>query len=161
MALDFDPKYPEAHLVKGQLLIALRRDYPAAQAELERYLKVKPNDPGAAKLAELCRHVVNNDRTLIAFAEAFQEQQAFTLADGMMSQFGKNAPQYRTQLLALYQKRLEKAFPSGGSNIRWDMSHEGNISLQINSLEQLTDLSVLQGMALTELGLGRAGRCAT
>jgi tetratricopeptide (TPR) repeat protein/Leucine-rich repeat (LRR) protein len=158
VALDFDPKHAEAHLLKGQLLIALRRDYPAAKAELETYLKTAPNDPGAGKLVELCRQAVDNDRTLIALADAFQDQQLFTLADGMMSQFGKNAPKYRKQLLALYQKRIEKACPGGGPHIKWEMSPEGNISLWLHEQRHLTDLSLLQGMALTELSLHSCGQ---
>src|SRR5262249_49497828 len=46
-ALEFDPDYPEAHLLKGELL-AVRQQFPAAQRELERYLQAKPNDSAAA-----------------------------------------------------------------------------------------------------------------
>lgn len=156
VALDFDPKNAEAHLLKGQLLIVLRRDYPTAQEELETYLKAKPNDAEARKLVELCRQAVNNDRTLIAFADAFQDQQAYTLTDGMMRQFGKNAPEYRKQLMALYQKRIDKAWPGMSKGLQ--ITPDGNFTLNIAEQAELTDLSPLQGMALTELSLAGCGQ---
>lgn len=155
-ALEYDPDYADAHFLKGQLLI-VRQDYPAARAELEWYLKQKPQDKAAARLTELCRKArANDDFTLLNFAEEFTEQGLLPLADAVA---GENAGRLRGKMLEIYRKRIEQAWPGLGSCLAdaptgfcLDLG-AGSAWLRSWKRKPITDLSPLRGMALTELTL--------
>src|SRR5208337_964131 len=115
LALEYEPNHVESRLLKGQLLI-VQQQFSAAAAELEKYLKLRPNEPGVKKLAELCQKARPDDHaTQLAFAAEFTAQKSFQLADGMVGQFGANTVEARQQLLLLYRKRIEAAWPGLGN----------------------------------------------
>jgi serine/threonine protein kinase len=149
VALDFDRNHAAAHLVKGQLLV-VRKEYTSAQTELEEYLKDTPQDKDALRLASLCRKARPDEPTLLAFAEAFNEQREFALADGVL---GGNLVEARGKLATLYRKRLDGIQPRLGESL--SMTSDGKFQLYVRQPTQLSDLAPLRGMALSTLHLER------
>jgi len=170
VALEYDPQIVEARLLKGQLLIA-NKDFAAAQEALQAYLGQRPQDQDAAQLLDLCRKARPGEASSWApFIEVFERQKATSLAERMA--------QDRDQLLKLYRKRLETAWP--GVHIRLVMDKEGKCELDVfagtkvvqdvtplagmpltrlnlTGCDKVTDLGPLRGMPLTRLDLGGCG----
>jgi serine/threonine protein kinase len=145
-ALDFDPDYAGAHLLKGQLLIA-RKDFPAARKELERYLKSEPDDAQTDKLARLCATAKVDDPAAAAeLADILIRQHVPALAVGLLK-----APE---QLRDIHRMKIEKAWPGLGS--RLDMDADGRLSLNLVDCPQVLDLAPLKGVPLRKLTIHRS-----
>lgn len=155
-ALEYQPKHTEARLLKGQLLI-IQQQFSDAARELNKYLDLRPQDRGAVKLLELCRNAKRDHHaTQLAFAVEFSEQNAFPLADGMLRQYGMNTVEARRQLLGLFQKQIDAAWPGLGSRLTLDSS--GRFKLNFAECEVVSDLKPLERMPLTSLHLFNCGR---
>jgi serine/threonine protein kinase len=151
IALDYDPQNAEARLLKGQILI-VRGEFPAAEKELREYLRSKPNDAEARKLAELCPKARPNDAgTLLTIAQIFNRQQAPALADGLLTRFGQSSSEARRQLFDVYRKRIETAWPGSGNRLWMDAT--GIFELNLSGVAEVSRLDPLQGMPLTKLTL--------
>ncbi len=59
----------------------------------------------------------NDINSQLLLADIFTRHMAFGLADGALQNHGATAQDVRQKLLALYQQRLEKAWPGKGKNI--------------------------------------------
>jgi len=152
-AVEYDPERADARLLRGQLLI-VRGDYGAARAELEQYLKLKPADAEAAELVELCRKGRPGDTASVAaMADVFRRQNELALAASMF--------QSREDLLALYRKQINAAWPGAGAALNMDKT--GFCTFAIPPVppglsEKVEDLTPLRGIPLVALNLGNCGR---
>jgi serine/threonine protein kinase len=141
VALEYDPDYAPARLLKGQLLIA-RKDFVAARQELERYLKSRPGDEYTAKLARLCAVGKVDDPALNAeLADVLIRQQMTTLAVGLLQ-----APE---KLREVHRLKIERAWRGLGQRLSMDAN--GQLSLNLDNCPQVLDLVPLKGMPLREL----------
>lgn len=146
VALDYDPDNARARLLKGQLLIA-RKDLAAARQELERYLKSRPSDAQTTKLARLCATGKVDDPAVAAeLADILIRQEMGTLAVGLL-----HAPE---KLLAVYQQKIDKAWPGLGQ--RLSMDADGRLALNLDNCPQVLDLVPLKGMPLRELRIAHS-----
>jgi serine/threonine protein kinase len=144
VALDYDPEQAAARLLKSQLLI-VKKDFAAAQRELQQYLRQRPDDRDAAELLELSGQARPDDASSSApFVPVFARQKAFTLAEQMTKD--------RNQLRELYRQRIETAWPGRGSRLTVDP--DGKLHLALAGCPEVGDLTPLRGMRLTELQLG-------
>ncbi len=153
LALTYAPRHAEARLLKAQLLI-VQQNFADARAELTDYLRLKPNDARAQRLADLCRRPqpdgVDN---LLQIALVFEEQQELPLADGLLTLYGGSSFEVRQKLLGLYQKRIETRWPGLGEQLTMD--GVGIYRLFLQDCKQVTTLAPLTGIPLTWLNLGR------
>jgi serine/threonine protein kinase len=176
-ALRFDEQDADAHLLSGQLLIGEQR-YDEAHQHLMACLKVRPRDDKATPLAKICDGLRPDQRTkLLALAEELDRQKLFTISTRVTQQADKlQGP--RNELLALYQKRIESAWPGLGAalainddgvHLNFDSQRERVRDLtplqgmklnwlNLNGCDLITDLSPLQGMPLKALFLNRCNR---
>jgi serine/threonine protein kinase/Leucine-rich repeat (LRR) protein len=151
VALDYEPENTDARLLRAQLQI-VRRDFGAARADLQQYLRLQPDDVSARKLNELCeRSDPEEAGTLLAFAAVLNELKSHTLADGLLTRYGPDSIAARKQLLGVYQKRIDKAWPGYGRFMHVD--DNGVYSLYLVNNQRPTDLTPLQGIPLTSLSL--------
>ena len=73
LALLYEPKDADAHLLRGQILLG-QKDWTAARGELEQYLQQK-NNADVRKLLELCSTGKANDAaTQYAVADVLRRQ---------------------------------------------------------------------------------------
>jgi hypothetical protein len=94
-------------------------------------------------LLELCRNAQAEDsRSVAAFADAFLSMNEVVLAARMVST--------REELLALYCKRIDTAWPIVGSK-HLMMDKNGNCTLAIRRRRDMTDLEPLRGMPFVRL----------
>jgi serine/threonine protein kinase len=142
-ALDYDPDYASAHLLKGQLAIA-RKDFAAARPELELYLKLRPGDTDAKKLADLAATARADDPAAGAeLANVLLKQDLPTLAERLLE-----APE---KLLEVHRRKIEVAWPGQGAQL--GLRSEGKISLSLTDASTILDLSPLQGIPIRSLSL--------
>jgi serine/threonine protein kinase len=146
VAAEYDPDNVAAHLLRGQLLIAHKKDFTGARAELEQYLQRRPEDAEVQKLIELCRKAHSDDpASLASFVSVLMKQNELALAAHMVRS--------RDELLALYRQRLNAAWPSSGEMLQVDS--DGRFTLQLTGVRgMVTDLSPLRGIPLTRINLG-------
>jgi serine/threonine protein kinase len=141
IALDYDPDYAPAQLLKGQLLIA-RKDFAAARQELERYVKSRPSDAQAANLLQLCARGKGDDPALNAqLADILIRQQMGALAVGLLQ-----APD---KLLDVHRAKIEKAWRGLGQRLTMDA--DGQLTLNLDNCPQVLDLAPLKGIPLHTL----------
>jgi serine/threonine protein kinase len=141
VALDYDPDYAPARLLKGQLLLA-RKDFAGARQELERYLKARPDDAQTAKLARLCAAAKADDPAVAAeMADVLIRQEMSPLAVGLVQ-----APD---KLRDIHRQKIEKAWPGLGQRLTMDA--DGRLALNLDNCPQVLDLVPLKGMPLREL----------
>src|SRR5262249_40606378 len=80
VAVDHDPDHAGARLFRARLRIA-EKDFPAARADLEKLLELRPEDAHGTRLLELCRNARADDsRSIAALADAFLAQEEVVLA---------------------------------------------------------------------------------
>jgi serine/threonine protein kinase len=145
VAVANDPDDTAARLLKGQLLI-VQKDYVGARQELSEYLRLKPADTDAARLAELCGTAKPNDAAAAtAFADVFLRQNATILAGSMI--------QSQNQLLAFYKRTIDAAWPGAGQQLTMDKN--GNCTLVLAARKDVVDLSPLKGMSITALHISQ------
>ena len=142
-ALDYDPDYASAHLLKGQLALA-RKDFAAAKPELELYLKLRPGDADAKKLAQLAATARADDPAAGAeLASILLKQNVPTLAEGLLE-----APE---KLLEVHRRKIDAAWPGQGANL--GLEADGRLTLSLTDSAKILDLSPLQGIPIRLLFL--------
>jgi serine/threonine protein kinase len=142
-ALDYDPDYAQARLLKGQLAVA-RKDFTAAKAELDLYLKLQPGDADAKKLAQLAATAKADDPAAGAeLASVLLKQNVPTLAEGLLE-----APE---QLLEVHRRKIDAAWPGQGANL--GLEADGKLTLGLTDSAKILDLSPLQGIPIRALHL--------
>ncbi len=176
-ALRFDDHDADAHLLRGQLLIGEQR-YEEARLEFAACLKARPGDAQARKLADLSGGAGPEQRgKLLALAAELDQQKLFTVSIRVTQQAEKlQGP--RNELLVLYRKRIEAAWPGlggalaindDGVHLNFDSQRERVrdltpltgmklTTLNLSGCELITDLTPLQGMPLKALFLHRCNR---
>jgi serine/threonine protein kinase/DNA-directed RNA polymerase subunit RPC12/RpoP len=148
-ALSFDENEADARFLRAQLLLS-RQDYAAARTELETCLKAKPHRNEAKSLLEQAQKVrADNTDTLLALAQEFYRQKAFSLGDSVADQ-AKDLFVSRDKLLANYQIRIEAAWPGLGPRLKFDAA--GKLILNFNHSD-VSDLGPLRGLPLNTLDL--------
>ena len=81
LALLYDPKNSDAHLLKGQVLIAQKK-FDDAGVELDKYLALRSDDADARELSQLCRQAKPDDNErMLALYEVLVRQKARGLSD--------------------------------------------------------------------------------
>ena len=156
-AQEYDAKYAEARLVKGQMLIA-QKNFAAGRAELEEYLRQRPQDADAKKLLDLCaRGKPDDPAVLIAVAEVFQRQKMPGLTFRLLQDFQQSF-EARKPLVALYQKQIEATWPGLGNRLR--LERDGQFRLNLHHFKQVAALDPLRGMQLHWLSLEQCDRIA-
>jgi serine/threonine protein kinase/Leucine-rich repeat (LRR) protein len=149
-AVEYDPERAEAILLKGQLLM-VNGNYAAAQGELEHYLKLRPSDADAAQLVDLCRKGRPQDATTAAaIAEVFRRQNRVTLAASMV--------QSRENLLEIYGKQIDRAWPGLGKNLQMDKDGMCTFAVPFPDRGKVADLMPLKGIPLSSLSLRSCGK---
>jgi serine/threonine protein kinase len=146
-ALEYDSDNAEAHLLKGQILIA-QKDFAAGREQLGRYLRQRPGDADAKKLAELCQGKAEDSSVLFAIAEVFQQQKAYALAARLLQDVRKLV-EARKPLLELYQKQVNAAWPGTANQLT--LEEDGKFRLDLNNRPQVVSLQPLRGMPLSRL----------
>lgn len=155
VALDYDPELHEALLLKGQMLIAMKR-FGEAEKTLVGYVEQKPDDGEARKLAALCRGADLDDlERMREFAHVFLRQKELALAGKML--------RANEELLALYLQRIEEAWPDLPSRIkrtaRLKVEKATTFALDLGGCGAVVkDLSPLRGMLLDRLTLQACGQ---
>jgi hypothetical protein len=143
LAVDYDSAHAGARLFRAKVLIA-EKDFPAARAELEKFLDLRPGDADGTRLLELCGKARAEDsRSFAAFADAFLSQNELVLAAHMVST--------REGQLAVYRQRIDDAWPKAKVGTALKMNKEGNCTLEIHTPRQITDLEPLRGIPLVRL----------
>jgi serine/threonine protein kinase len=141
IALEYDPNFAPARLLKGQLLISLK-DFTAARQELLRYLRLQPSDAHAATLARLCaRGRVDDPAVNAELADTLIRQQMSALAVGLLQ-----APE---KLRDVHRLKIERAWRGLGQCLNMDA--DGQLSLNLANCPQVLDLIPLKGMPIREL----------
>lgn len=144
IALLYDQGNPDAQLLKGKVLI-VKQKFKEAEAELQQYLRRRPDDPYAGKLTDCCRRANASDpRTIAPIVELFLDKNESALAMGMGD--------FQDKILENYRKRIEKAWPGLGGRLKLDTDGKLDLDL-VRCGKQVTDLVPLQGMPLTRLSL--------
>lgn len=152
LALDYDPDYPDALMLHGQLLIAVQKDFAAARKDFEQYLKQRPNDGYARELRDLCGRANPDDQgNLLVIAEIFTRQQAPFLAERVLKMYGENTFVARQRLLEMYQRKINDGWKGLGSKLTLDKA--GIYFLDLGGARQVVVLTPLEGMPLTKLSL--------
>jgi serine/threonine protein kinase len=151
-ALGYDDQDADAHLLRGQLLIGEQR-YEEASRDLTACLRTRPGDNEARKLDKLCEGARADRRDkLLALAEELDRQKLFTISTRVTQQ-AEALQGPRNELLALYRKRVEAAWPGLGGALA---VNDDGVHLNFDSQrERVRDLTPLAGMKLTTLNLNR------
>ena len=150
LAQAYDPASAESKLLKGQVHIA-RKEFPAGKAALDEYLAQKPDDADTRKLAEAAGRAKSDDvASLVALAAILQRQKASGLAVHLLSDVAR-ATEARKVTLALYQKKIEAAWPGLGPRLTMDAT--GSFYLTLAHCRQVSALDPLRGMQLSGLDL--------
>jgi serine/threonine protein kinase len=136
----------EARLLKAQLLIG-RKEFAAAREELEAYLRLEPGDENASRLAELCKDDSRDEMLRLgAMAEVLVRQRVGPIAMKVAAS--------SEQVMALYQERVQKAWP--GSQLVKDA--DGGISLDLSHCKDVSDLGPLRDLPINRLNLYACGQ---
>ncbi len=155
LALATAPGEAAPRLLKGQLLM-VKQNFPAAENELNEFLRAQPADEHARKLQQLCQQAQPDDvNQLLRIAAVFYEQKIYGLIDLLLHKYGKDSNDARQFLLKMYRERIEKSWKGRGNNLTIDVS---GLQLSLSKFGDLTDLSPLKGMPLTSLSLNNCGQ---
>jgi len=153
VALSVEPQHAEALLLRAQLHVA-RRKFVAAHADLHDYLKLAPQDSGAAELARLCltRHP---DAAPIVVANLLSRLGSPELAEDLLRTADERYAAYRERLKAAWPTLYVKG--SGPFVEPLTKDKEGRLSLNLQSHREVVDLTPLQGMTLSQLNIAQTG----
>ncbi len=148
IALESDPDQTDAYLLRGQLLLGLGR-YAEAAGPLGEYLRRRPDDVPARKLAELAREP-EPDRAayFLALNEVFRKQNAKLLA-GYTALVAERFLGTNREKLPGYQKLVEAAWPGFGRCLT--LTEAGEFALDLRGVPGLRDLTPLKVLPLSEL----------
>jgi Leucine-rich repeat (LRR) protein len=150
-ALDFDPALTDGYLLKGQLLLSLQR-YGEAVEPLREYSKRKPGNALARQLvASAERPEPTKAAYFVSLSDVFQKQKASALADHM-TRLAERLIEPKRDKLALYQKRIDIAWPGLGPRLQLvnDEYHLGGLG---GNQPVVSDLTRLKGIPLSALDL--------
>jgi serine/threonine protein kinase/Leucine-rich repeat (LRR) protein len=141
-ALSYDPDLASGYKLRAKLLIH-EQDYPAAAADLGKYLFYHADDQQAIKLLEMCKASKGTSSEITrAFADTFLLQGDSPFAEAMMeSSEGQ---------LKAYRQRLDQAWSGSGAGL--SLESDGNCTLTITN-RPLGDLSPLHGLPLSSLDI--------
>jgi hypothetical protein len=146
VALDYDPDHAEARLLKGQLLLS-RNDFSAASLELDRYLKLRPEDAQTAQLAHLCAHADTDLPSVQAdIGNLLVRQNQPLLAVGFFRSNEKRLP--------VYTQQIKKAWPDvNAARLYLDKDSKLCLVLRETREEKFLDLSPVRGIPLSTINL--------
>jgi hypothetical protein len=149
LALEYQPDYPPARLLKGQVLIA-QLNFTGAVPELEHYLRSRPDDGRARELLLLGRDARPEDRErLMNLAKVLLEQRMVGPSQCLMQEVYKRS-YWQAKDLPLLRKRIEAAWPELGNRLS---QRDGELALDFSNCSQVGDLTPLLGMPLAWLNL--------
>jgi len=147
-ALAFNPKAGEAHFLKGMLLVALLR-FSEAALEFDLCVPGQKDDDRIQRLADLSRKAKSDQpATLLPITEILRSMNAYPMDDQLYQHVEKYLHSDQ-ELLDLYRKRLELAWPGAGKNITVDKS--GHFQLDLQDRKDMRDLNPIRGMKLSKL----------
>ena len=156
LAIEYDPNSAEAHLLQGQILLAVNKDFAGAKGSLDRYLKNHPEDDDARNLRDRCnRDDPSEPANLLIIAEILTRQQAPALAEKVLSEFGENVALAREFLLKSYRDRIHAAWEGQGNRLTFDAA--GHLKLRFFGYRNVTRLTPLIGMPIAEMNLQGCG----
>ncbi|OAI47277.1 hypothetical protein AYO44_09860 [Planctomycetaceae bacterium SCGC AG-212-F19] len=149
LALLYEPKDADAHLLRGQILLG-QKEWTTARGELEQYLQQK-NHADVKKLLELCSTgKVNDAATQSAVAEVLGRQNvpgpAILLLKEVAAERKKREP-----LLPVYRKQVEVNWKGLGEKVT--LGQDAQFDLNFWKCMQVTTLEPLKGMQLNTLNL--------
>jgi serine/threonine protein kinase len=149
LALLYEPKDADAHLLRGQILLG-QKEWTEAKGELEQYLQQK-NNPDATELLSLCRTgKVNDAATQAAVADILRRQNlpgpAIPLLDEVAAERKKREP-----LLPVYQKQVEVNWKDLGGRVT--LGPDAQFDLNFWRCKQISTLEPLKGMPLNTINL--------
>jgi serine/threonine protein kinase len=146
-ALAYNDKNGDAHLLKGMLLVALLR-FPEAASVFDSCTS-RIEDDRMTRLADLCRKASpDQPATLLAIADILRTLNGYPMDD----QIYRHVEQFvhsQQELLELYRKRIELAWPGPGKNI--SMNKRGQVLIDLQDRKDVHDLTPIQGMKLSSL----------
>lgn len=142
-AIEYDKSLADGHLVRAMLLMR-KRDYREAFRECKAYLNLHSNSADVQRLAEICR-----DATMIRNADLPSGELATIVARQGMPVLAAEFLDSAKHKLTLYREKIEKAWPSLGSKLT--LTEEGTFCFRARRIERVADLSLLQGIPLSEV----------
>jgi serine/threonine protein kinase len=149
LALLYEPKNADAHLLRGQILLG-QKEWSAARGELEQYLQQR-NDPDVRKLLDLCSTgKVNDAATQSAVADVLGRQNVPGPAVPLLNEVDAERKK-REPLLPVYQKQIEVNWKGLGK--RLSLGQDAQFGLDFWRCRQVTTLEPLKGMPLNTLNL--------
>jgi len=150
VVLAYDADNLDVRLLRGQIRIG-QKDWAAGRAELADYLRQRPGDTEARKLAELCdRGKPDDPATLLAVVEALQRQQAFGPAAPLLEDLQKVVKE-KQKLLPLYREKIDAAWQGSKLGNKLTLTTVGEFHLSFADARQVTTLAPLQGIPLNRL----------
>jgi serine/threonine protein kinase len=151
VALEYDPEQTEAWLLKGQVLIALKR-YAEAAVPLEEYGKRKPGDALAQQLVELARRPEPGLPYLWSLYEVFDKQKALPFAR-RMAELAEPHVRSRKELRDTYAKKIDAVPGWAGKSRGLFLEKNGNLRLSFRVHKDVSNLSPIKGMELSQLDI--------
>lgn len=150
LTLDYDPKNLDARLLKAQILVA-KKQWPAAQTELEPYVRQRPRDSEAVLLLDtLANRKPGDGEALLSVVESLQRQKVPGLAAPLLADLDRLVTSKKNRLFA-YQQQIEGAWKGLGQQLT--LQKDGNFRLILANKNQIVDLAPLKGLPLNELYL--------
>jgi hypothetical protein len=148
LASSFDPDHAPAYLLVGQVKIA-KFDFAGADADLARYLKMRPKDADAAELHRLAQTARAEDgERLQQLAQILLRQKVVGLSNRLIAEVGKLG-QDRAKLLPLLRQRIEASWPGLGTKLI--VEKDGGLYLNFGNLGRtVRDLAPHPGHALDQ-----------
>ncbi len=171
LALEYDAKHDDARLLYAQLQI-VNKNFAAGSTELATYLAKRYSDRKSTALKRWCDKANADPKdhgAIMQISQVLIDQKNPGMAEGFLSLYAKTGEEFRSELLNLYRKRIEAAWPGAGPHLSIDKdgnfhmnAHPGDAKdlsplkgIPLKSLtvhgQQLRDLSALQGMPLNRL----------
>ncbi|MFO0970603.1 MAG: hypothetical protein U0793_34120 [Gemmataceae bacterium] len=152
IAVDIEPDNPDAQLLRGQLLICLER-YAAAADPLKAYERLAPGDKRIERLRNAAALVRPGDSiALLDLADIFYDQKAPLLAE-RMTRLAEGLTASFKEKLALYQKRINAAWPEAPTLTPDDRGGLSFGFVYYGDKSRITDLAPLKGIPITDLNL--------
>jgi serine/threonine protein kinase len=146
-SLEYNDKNGEAHFLKGMLLVALLR-FPEAASEFD-FCSRRIEDDRMPRLADLCRKArPDQPATLLAIADILRTMNSYPMDDEIYRHV-EQFVQSQQELLELYRKRIELAWPGPGKNIT--MNKRGQVQIDLQDRKDVHDLTPIKGMKISSL----------
>lgn len=153
LALLYEPKDVDAHLLKGQILLG-QREWIAAKAELDKCLEQK-NEPDVRTLQHLCSTGKVNDPAIQnAVVQVLVQQNMPGPAIPLLQQVAAERKK-REPLLPVYQKQIEVNWVGLGQ--RLSLREDAEFDLNFRECRQVATLEPLKRMQLNRLTLWGCG----